>query len=386
MDDLLFTPGPVGLPSPVLRAMATPMVSHRSDEFHELYEAVEEKLKKLLMSDEVEVYLLTASGTGAVEAAVANFIKPGDEVLVPLHGIFSERLAETVRAHGGAVVAVNCGDRRGPTAEEVESALRSNPRVSAAAVVINDTCPGVMLRNFREIAEVVKERGCLLIVDAVSAFGGVEIPVRDWGIDVLATATQKCLAAPPGLSIVAVSEEAASRLGGGSPGTYYLDLAKYRDFSRRRETPFTPALPILYALNEALDFILRVGFKRWVDFHEMRARALYSALSELGMRPFVSEGFRSTTVVSVEAEGRVGEVARLLRREFGIYVAGGIGRFKGRVVRVGNMGYLTKRDVITLVACLALLLRRLGYEPRVEEALSAAYDALRGLAYPRAGR
>jgi len=379
-DPLLFTPGPVNLAPSVLRAMATPIVFHRADEFHRLYDEIEEKLRKILFIESSEVYLLTTSGTGSVEAAVANFIRPGEKVLVSIHGVFSERLAEAIRVYGGKVIPIVPDERRGPNINEVEEKLSKGVKV--AAFVLNDTCPGILLKNFEKIAKVIKDQGCMLLVDAVSILGGYEIPVDKWGIDVLVTATQKCLAAPPGVSLITVSEEAMRILERSPPRSYYLDLRKYREFARKRETPFTPAITLLYALNEALNLILKVGYDRWIKFHEIRAEALYSSLEILGLKPFVDKEFRSNTVVTIElTDEKLNELPKLLRDEFKIYIAGGMGRFKGRIIRIGNMGYLTKRDILTLLASFGVLLTELGYSPDICSALKLAFQKLKDLSY-----
>ena len=381
-DPLLFTPGPVNLPPTVLRAMATPIVFHRAEDFHRLYDEIEEKLRRILLIESSEVYLLTTSGTGSIEAAVANFVKPGEKVLVSIHGVFSERLAEAVKVYGGEVVPILTSERRGPYIGEIEEKMSEDIKVTA--FVLNDTCPGILLKNFEKIAKLVKEHGCLLLVDAVSILGGHEIPVDKWGIDVLVAATQKCLAAPPGISLITMSEEAMKALKETQPKSYYLNLKKYMEFARRRETPFTPAVSILYALNEALNFILRVGYNRWVRFHDIRANALYSSLEMLGLKPFVNEEFRSNTVIALELTGeRLDNLIRSLREELGIYVAGGMGRFKGKIMRIGNMGYLTKRDILTLLASLGVLLEELGYSPDTRSALRLAFRQLKNLNYPR---
>lgn len=378
---MLFTPGPVNLPPSVLRAMVSPIIFHRSEDFHTLYSEIEEKARKILKTDHSEVYILTTSGTGAVETAIANFVKPGEKVLVSIHGIFSERLADAIKVYGGKVVSITPNEKRGPKIEEIERKL--SEEIKIAAFVLNDTCPGILLKNFEEIAKIVKSYGCLLLVDAVSILGGYEIPIDKWNIDVLVTATQKCLAAPPGISLITVSEEAMEVLKKNIPRTFYLDLRKYMDFAKRKETPFTPAVPLLYALNEALSLILKIGYEKWVEFHEIRAKALYSSLEELGLSPFVDKEFRSTTVISLEVvDEKLNELIKLLRNEFGIYIAGGIGRFKGRILRIGNMGCLTKRDILTLLASIGVLLEELGYRPNTQSALKTAFRFLENLNYP----
>lgn len=374
--DLLFVPGPVNVSAPVAVEAARPMISHRASCFHELFEDLRDKLRRVLRT-RGEVVLLTASGTGAVEAAVANIAR-GRSALVPSTGEFSARLAEALRRHGAQVAVVDAEVGSAPSLEDVRERLEElQPDI--VAMVYNDTSPGVRLSYLRELCKEAKARGALTVVDAVSAVGGDELDVDGWGIDVLAGASQKCLAAPPGVSFVSLSDEALSSMV-DKPLTFYFDLRKYLEFAERSETPFTPAIPLLYSLRAAISAILKRGLDRWVRMHAERAAGLYRAFEEMGFKAFVKRPYRSRTVLSFKPpEGvSVGALRASLASRYGIHVAGGLGNLRGKILRVGNMGPIGLRELVTLVAAVGSELRRLGTKVDVGAALEALEEICGG--------
>jgi len=365
--NLLFIPGPVDVEEEVLLAGAKPVVNHRGESFHEIFEDTKVKLKEVLLTKN-EVVVLTASGTGAVEALAANFA-PRRKALVVNSGEFGSRLAETLKVYGAEVV-------------EVAAELGSAPRLEAAisqmdavkpdivAFVYNDTSPGVRLSYARELCKEAKSRGALVLVDAVSAVGGDELRIDAWGIDALAGASQKCLAAPPGLSFVVLSKEARENLSKDVKSVYF-DLRRYLEYSAKSETPFTPAVTLFYAFNSALERILRFGVERWISMHVERAAVLYRAFTALGLAPFVKEEYRSRTVLSFTTPPSVNatEFRKALTEKYGIEVAGGLGKLKDRIVRVGVMGRIPTRDIVALVTAVGLEMKERGAEANLPEAL-----------------
>lgn len=371
-DCLLFIPGPVCVNPLTLLEGARPVVNHRGPEFHALFSDVREKLKRLF-STAGEVIILTSSGTGAVEALAANFA-PNRGALVINAGEFGGRLAEALRVYGAEVVEVTSELGTAPELEEVLSAMdKAKPDVVAFAY--NDTSPGVRLSYIRELCKEVKSRGALTIVDAVSAVGGDELDIDAWGIDALAGASQKCLQAPPGLSFVALSKEAVERLS-DSRRSVYFDLRKYMEYAERRETPFTPAVTLTFSLRGALERILSFGVKRWISMHAERARALYTAFEHLGLRPFVREPFRSRTVLSFTTPSNVSmsELRRALREKYWIDTAGGLGSLRDKILRIGVMGMVPRRDLLALASAVGLELGRRGVRVDVPRALELVAD------------
>lgn len=365
---LLFIPGPVNVEEEVLLESAKPVVNHRSHRFHELFEEVKSKLRSVLRTKN-DIVLLTASGTGAVEALASNF-GPRRRALIVNAGEFGARMVETFQRYGAQVVEVTAEIGEAPSFETVVEKLAS-VKPDIVAFVYNDTSPGVRLSYIRELCKVAKEQGALTLVDAVSAAGGDELDVDSWGIDGLAVASQKCLAAPPGLSFVVLSEEAKARIVEKAP-TLYFDLKMYIDFAKRSETPFTPAVTLIAALNKALERIIRFGPEKWVLMHVERAKVLYDAISRLGLNPFVKEKYRSRTVLSFTTPSgiKVSEFRREIAEKYGIEIAGGIGALRDRIVRLGVMGPIKYGDIVTLISALGLELRKRGVRADIEGALN----------------
>lgn len=366
--NLLFIPGPVNVEEEVLLASAKPVINHRGESFHELFEDTKRKLKEVLLT-KGEIVIFTASGTGAVEALAANFA-PGRKALVVNAGEFGTRLAEALRIHGADVVEVTAELGSAPELEAVVSRMDA-VKPDIVAFVYNDTSPGVRLSYARELSKEAKSRGALVLVDAVSAAGGDELQIDAWGIDALAGASQKCLAAPPGLSFVVLSEEAQENLSKEVKSVYF-DLRRYLEYSAKSETPFTPAVTLFYALNTALTRILSFGVQKWISMHVERAAALYRAFNALGLTPFVKEEYRSRTVLSftVPPSVNAAEFRRALAEKYGIEIAGGLGKLKDRIVRVGVMGHVLKRDLAALLTAVGLEMKERGVEANLLDALS----------------
>jgi aspartate aminotransferase-like enzyme len=377
---LLMIPGPTNVPDRILKAMAKPMINHRGSEFHDLQERIVDGLKYAFQT-KADVYALTCSGTGGVEAAIFNVVDEGDEVIVPVGGVFAERMAEEVKSVGGRVVEVPLRWGSAVKASQVEEALESHPGAKAVALVYNETSTGATARELRKIGELTHRRGVLLIVDAISILGGDELKVDDWHIDICIAGSQKCLACPPGLALISVSprawkvmEERRARR------SFYFDLLACRRFhEERRETPFTPALPLYFALDEALKMLREEGLERRIERHRRCASALYEAFESMKLSLLADPEARSNTVIAAEYPPGVDDAKfrAAMRDEFGVEVAGGMGRLKGRIFRVGSMGVVSGEDVLATVEATAKSLAKQGYKASVEEALEAARRALK---------
>ncbi len=376
---MLFTPGPTNVPLRVLRALLEPMIHHREEEFKKLYSELVEKLRELLKTDG-EVLVLTSSGTGGIEMALANLVHRGDKVLAPIYGTFSERLAEAVEARGAVVVKRKLEPGVGLDSEGARALVEEHPDADFLLLVYNDTSPGIMLRELGEICRRAEDGGVMTIVDAISAVGGAPLEVDRWRIDVLVGASQKCVGAPPGVSFVSFSEEALERAEKSGSSSTYFDLRAYRRSAKALETPYTPAINLFKALLEALELIFEVGYDKWIALHEARAEALYRALELLGFRPFVEPRFRSSTVLGLVPPDGVdpGLLKRELRERYGVYIASGLGEFRDRIVRIGNMGSLSWRDLLVLAASLAEVLAHLGVEVDALAALRVVGEGARG--------
>ncbi|MFN3653731.1 MAG: pyridoxal-phosphate-dependent aminotransferase family protein [Candidatus Nitrosotenuis sp.] len=381
MEYLVMLPGPTNVPERVMRAMITPMINHRSDDFVELYEDAVEKTKQVFQSDG-EAVLLSASGTGAVEASVVNLIKKGDKVIIPTNGEFSGRLAQMLEWAGANVVKLETPPGQNATFEQVKEAFDNNKDVKAFYCVWNETSTGTMIKYLDRVKDLTSRNDAYYVVDGVSIVGGEELKMDKWGIDVAMTGAQKAFAAPPGISPIVVNERAKKYMNENPPKTMYFNLARYfKYYEESKHTPFTPALPLLYAYREAMNIILEEGLDNRIKRHRICSVALYSGLSALGLTPFAKEDSRSTVVVALNyLQGLEDKTFRnTLAEKFRVLVAGGFGNLKGKVFRVGCMGEVHRYHVMRTISAIGSTLEMMGYKTKSMDALKTAEDKLKSL-------
>ncbi len=376
MYKLLMIPGPTNVHQRALEAMYRPLTDHRGPEFESLYAELLENLKYFFQTKEWDVIPFTASGTGALECIVSNTVAPGDKVLVPLYGNFTNRIKEMVEVYGGEAVTIKVPEREAVTAEQVEGALKRD-KVKVAFLVFNETSTGVRVVDLKEIAKIAHEHGALIAVDAVSGLGGDDLPVEEWDIDLCASASQKCLAAPPGMSMVSVSDRAWEVINSMRARSHYFDLKLYkRFFVERRQTPFTPAIPIFYAVNEALKALKEEGLENRIRRHKICAEALYAAMEALGLKCYAEPKFRSNTTIAVEVPSGLKEedIRGLMREKYGVYIAGGVADLRGKIIRIGNMGIVNRHIVLRTINSLECALKELGWGFEIGSGVEAALE------------
>ncbi|MEM3143235.1 MAG: alanine--glyoxylate aminotransferase family protein [Candidatus Nitrosotenuis sp.] len=384
MEYLVMLPGPTNVPERVMRAMYTPMINHRSDDFVELYEDAVEKTKTVFQSNG-EAVLLSASGTGAVEASVVNLIKKGDKVIIPVNGEFSGRLAQMLEWAGANVIKLQTNPGENATFDKVKEAFDNNKDVKAFYCVWNETSTGTMIKYLDRIKDLTSRNDCYYVVDGVSIVGGEEFPMDKWGVDVAMTGAQKAFAAPPGISPIVVNPRAKKYMIENPPNTMYFNLSRYfKYYEESKHTPFTPALPLLYAYREAMNVILEEGLDNRIRRHRICSDALYSGLSALGLTPFAKEDSRSTVVVALNyLDGLEDKTFRnTLANKFRVLVAGGFGNLKGKVFRVGCMGEVQGYHVMRTISAIGSTLEMMGYKTKSMEALKIAEDKLKALKSP----
>ncbi len=350
---LIMLPGPTNVSDRVMKAMLGPIINHRGDSFRELYKGVLDKTRHLFQTDG-EVVVLSSSGTGGVEAAVWNLIRPGDVAVVPVFGEFSARLAETVELAGGKAVRVESEFGKAPTLEQLKAAMDKLGNFKAMFLVHNETSTGVAVPYLEEAAKLARDHGAFAVIDAISSLGGYAIPVDRWGVDVCITGSQKCIAAPPGLALLSVSGRVAEFLKKSPPKTRYFELSRYLEYGARGETPFTPALPLYYALDEALKELLEEGFSKRVERHDRMSELLYNGFADQGLKAVADRSVRSKTVVATYYPQGVDDskFRKALALDKGIVIAGGFGPFAGKVFRVGCMGQINGEYVKTTLAAI----------------------------------
>lgn len=343
---LIMLPGPTNVSDRVMKAMARPIVNHRGDSFRELYKGILAEAQQLFQTQDNTV-VFSSSGTGGVEAAVWNLIRSGDSAVVPVFGEFSSRLSETVEMAGGRAVQVRSEFGEAPSLEQLKEVMDVQKSFKALFLVHNETSTGVAVPYLKEASEMAHDHGAFAVIDAISSLGGYAIPVDNWGVDICITGSQKCIAAPPGLALLSVSRKVADFLKSSPPKTRYFDISRYIEYGARGETPFTPALPLFYALDEALKELLEEGLAKRVQRHDQMSASLYDGLARLGLRPVAEKSVRSKTVVASYYPDDVDDVSfrKTLAKDKGIVVAGGFGPFAGKVFRVGCMGQINEEYV-----------------------------------------
>ncbi|MDR3703931.1 MAG: alanine--glyoxylate aminotransferase family protein [Candidatus Sulfopaludibacter sp.] len=346
-DYRLRLPGPTSVPERVREAMARPILSHRGPEFTAILRRTEELLQPV-MGTRNRIFFFASSGTGMMEASLVNILAPGERVLVATHGAFGERFAEIARALGATVDPLDIPWGCGVDPGEVRRRL-SAAEYRAVVVVHNESSTGVAA-DLAGIGAAVRETPALLVVDSVSGLGGMEMRQDEWGIDILVSASQKCLMCPPGLGVVSMSEKAWSvvQRTGGLP-RYYWDFRKARTSAGKMETPFTTPVALVAALHEALGMIHEEGLPRVLARHRRLSALLQDGCAELGLAPFARiAGLSATVVCLCVPEGMDGkDIVRGMYQRHGTVIAGSRNKLAGKVIRIGTMGAITEGDIVT---------------------------------------
>jgi len=356
----LITPGPSPVPPAVQAAMARPLIHHRSPDFKRLFTETLAGLKRVFMTGN-DVLVIPGSGTYAMESAVANMVSPGDRVLVASAGNFGERWQKLVTAYSAEMVLVEqpWGERLDP-ARVGEAAAGCR----VAFVTQSETSTGVV-HDIRAIADAVRPSGAALVVDAVSSLGGVELRTDEWGIDVVVSGSQKALMCPPGLAFASVSDRAWGLAAEGTAPRFAFDWRRIADAQAKDGTPFTPPVTIVAGLNAAIELLERDGYEAAYTRNRGLARATREGVKALGLEIFSPDDDTSSMVTAVRMPDDIDgqEVYTLLRDRHGVVLAGGQGPLKGRIIRIGHMGYMDRFDILTALAALELALAEFGYRP-----------------------
>ncbi len=381
MEYLSMLPGPTNVPNRVMRAMLAPIINHRSDDFVELYTDVVDKTQQVFQTQN-DIVALSASGTGAVEAGVINVVKKGDKVILPVNGEFSNRLSQLIEGQGANVIKLETQPGQNATFDQIKEAFDNNKDVKAFYVVHNETSTGTMVNYLDRISDLTSRNDAFYVVDSVSLLGGADLQVDKWNIDVCLTGSQKAIAAPPGISPLSISAKAKKYMIANPPPTHYFNLARYfQYYEESKHTPFTPALPLLYAYREALTIMLEEGLQNVFKRHKVCSDALYSGLSALGLTPFAKEEDRSISIVALNyLDGLEDKIFRgTLADKFKVLVAGGFGNLKGKVFRVGCMGEVSSYHVMRTISAISSTLAMMGYDTDAQVGLKTAEEKLKAL-------
>ena len=356
----LMTPGPTPVPPQVLAAMALPIVHHRSPDFRPTYRQVLDRLKDVYRT-QTEVLLYTASGTAGLESVVANLTSPGDRVVAVSAGYFGERWADIARAYGCEVehIAYEWGET--PSADDVASRLAELGGANVVLVTQSETSTGVVC-DVRAFASAAKEAGTLIAVDAISSLGAIPCETDEWRLDSVVSGSQKALMTPPGLMTVSVSDAAWKAREGSAAPRFYLDWGRTRVAQESLDAAFTPAVSIVMGLNVALGLILERGLEAAFDEHVRLGRACREGVKAMGLELFSPDDDSSAVVTTVRVPESIDGAQLLLdlRDRFGITLAPGQGPLKGKVFRIGHLGYYDVFDITTALAGIELALAEAG--------------------------
>ena len=341
----LRIPGPTPLPPSVQEAMRRDMINHRGPEFAQMQAEIVEALKVFLQTQN-DVLLLTASGTGGLEAAVVNTLSPGDKVLSVSIGYFGERFRTIAQIYVADIVKLDIPQGQAADVNQVADALRAHPEVKAVLVTHNETSTGVT-NPLRELAQVIKAEGKLLLVDAISSAGCVPLATDAWGVDVLVTGSQKGWMAPPGLAFVSLSRAAWAANETATMPRFYFDLKRHKKAMTEGSTPWTPAVSVFYALQEGMRLLMAEGRENVLARHQRVADLTREGLKAMGLRLFADPQFASNTVTSVypPAGLNADDFRRQVKKAHNVVLAGAQGDLAGKVFRVGHLGYVHEADI-----------------------------------------
>jgi len=357
----LFSPGPTMLPPEVQLKMAEPIMHHREPEFEKIFAEIRDGLKYLFQTKN-EVLVFTSSGTGAMEGAVSNILSKGDKALVIRGGKFGERWGEICQAYGIEFIPIDVEWGRAVDPKLVQKALESDPSIRAVYTQASETSTGVR-HPIREIAEITKKyEDKVFVVDAITGIGVFNIPMDEWGIDVLVSGSQKALMLPPGLSFVALSEKAWRLVDQSNLPKYYFDFKKELKSTKKNQSSFTPAISLFVGLRETLHMIRKEGLEELFRRHEKLARATREAVKALGLELYAPDSPSNAVTAVKIPEGIDGERLKgLFFERFGITVAGGQDRAKGKIIRIAHLGYYEKLDMVMVISALEMLLKEIGH-------------------------
>jgi aspartate aminotransferase-like enzyme len=374
----LLLPGPTPVPSRVARAMDRPMVNHRGHEFKAIIEEVIDGVKKIYCTQE-RVLIYPASGTGGLEAAVVNFISPGDKVLAISIGVFGDRFAEIATRFGAKVEKMDFVWGTGADPQQLKDRIAQdkNGEIKAVLITHNETSTGAF-NDIKSLRQAMGEHPALFMVDAVSGLAAIELRMDEWNLDVVISGSQKAFMIPPGLSFMAFNDRALKIQEKSNNNKYYWDVALGLQYQEKGQTPFTPPISLYYGLQEALKMMLEEGLENILARHTNYRDMVRGSLSAMGLQLFTEDRYASSAVTSVRAPAKIG--ANLIRRhmleEFNIILAGGQQSLDDVIFRVGHLGYVRELDLVSVLTALELILVKFGHQMELGSGVKKAQEYL----------
>jgi aspartate aminotransferase-like enzyme len=339
------------------------MINHRGPQFGQMLNDITAKLKQVFQTKS-DVFLLTGSGTGGLEAAIVNTLSPGDKVLSVSIGVFGERFGAIAGQFGAEVIPLRFEWGTAADADAVRQALKAEPKIKAVLVTHNETSTGVT-NDLEAISSVVKEFDKLLLVDAISSLGSINLPVDDWHCDVVVTGSQKGWMIPPGLAMVSVSQEAWQAQAKARMPRFYWDFTQAKSYLEKAtaQTPWTPAISVVFGLSVSLDMMLKEGLANIFARHARVARATRNGAKSLGLSLFAEERHASNTVTAVAAADGLDtkKMLKILREEYKVILSGGQQKLDGKIFRIGHLGWVTEDDIKAVISAIKVVLPQAGF-------------------------
>ena len=357
----LRIPGPTPVPDNVRQAMARQMINHRGPEFAKIIHRATKNLKTFFQTRN-DVLILTGSGTGGMEAAIVNILSPGDKVLSVSQGVFGDRFAMIARSFGAEVIPLQFEWGTAPDPDEVKKAIRANNDIKTVLITHNETSTGVTC-DMKSLSKVVKDAGKLLVVDAISSLSSIDLPVDDWNCDIVVTGSQKGWMIPPGLAMISVSEEAWKAHASATMPRVYWDFTRAKSYLEKGQTPWTPAVSLIFALDVALQMMLDEGPQNIIARHSRVAEKARQGIKSLGLSLFADEKYASNTVTAVKAANGLDtkKLLNILREEYKIILGGGQQKLDGQIFRIGHLGWVNETDIEIVINSLEEALPKAGF-------------------------
>ncbi|MGQ9673868.1 MAG: pyridoxal-phosphate-dependent aminotransferase family protein [Candidatus Aminicenantales bacterium] len=350
----LLSPGPTPIPPEVLAAASEPIIHHRTSEFSEIFMQVSEGLKYVFGTKE-DVFILTSSGTGAMEAAIVNTLSPGDKVITINGGKFGERWGNICRAYGVEVkeVVLEWGDDF--TKDQLAAELKANPGVKAVFSTLSETSSGAVY-DIKGYGEVVSETEAILVVDGISGLGATPCPMDEWKVDILVAGSQKSFMIPPGLAYIAFSPKAWKLVGSAKLPRFYFDAIKAKKNLEKQTTPWTPAVSLIIQQKKALDIIRSLGLDKILEHHRILGEATRAGVKALGLELLAKNPGNILTAVKVPAGVDGSKLVKTMQAKYQAYIAGAQDPNKGKFFRIAHLGYMGGFDIITALSALEMTL------------------------------
>ena len=355
-------PGPTPVPEKVLQALSKHPIDHRSKEFQDLVESTTKNLQWLHQTQN-DVLTITGSGTAAMEAGIINTLSKGDKVICGENGKFGERWVKVAKEFGLEVIKIYSEWGTPLNPEEFKKVLEEDKQKEIKAVILthSETSTGV-INDLETISSFIREHNTALsIVDCVTSLGACNVPVDEWHLDVVASGSQKGYMIPPGLSFIAMSPKAWEATETSNLPKFYLNLKSYRKSLLSNSNPYTPAVNLVFALDEALKMMREEGLDKIFLRHEKHKLAISNAMKALNLKLFADEQYLSPSITAVNTEDiDAEEFRKTIKNKFDILLAGGQDHLKGKIFRIGHLGYINDRDVLTVISAISSTLIVLG--------------------------